>query len=54
MCKRDMEKNVDYRKMYYAMAAEVGNAIALLIRVQQKCEDILLENAEEEQGSSVD
>ena len=35
MCERDMEKNVDYRKMYYAMAAEVENAIALLIRVQQ-------------------
>ena len=43
---KEQEENVDYRKMYYAMAAEVENAISLLIRVQQKCEDMLLEGTE--------
>lgn len=46
MPETEREEAVDYRKMYYAMAAEVANAIDLLIRVQQKCEEILLENPE--------
>ena len=43
MKKNDFEENVDYRAMYYRMAAAVEDAIRVLICAQQDCEEILLQ-----------
>ena len=48
MNKDDFEENVDYRAMYYRMAAAVENAIRLLIRAQQDCNEILLQAENDE------
>jgi len=43
MREKDQDEHVDYRAMYYRMAAAMEDAICLLIRAQQECEEILLQ-----------
>ena len=45
------DEGVDYRKMYYHMSGAVESAIRILIAAQQKCEDILLDSADEAEAS---
>lgn len=43
MQEHKFDERVDYRKMYYHMAAEMDKAIRLLIAAQRACEDMLLD-----------
>ena len=42
MGEQERDETVDYRKMYYHMAGEVESAIRVLIKAQQECEEMLL------------
>ena len=42
-----MEDQMNYREMYYKMAKATEQAIRLLIRVQQECEELYLKSGED-------
>ena len=42
-----MEDQMNYREMYYKMAKATEQAIRLLIRAQQECEELYLKSGED-------
>ena len=46
-----MDSKVDYKEMYLKMVRATEKAIDILIRAQQECEEMYIEQAEDEEST---